>query len=262
MNTTFFNIKRFSNLFRNDILLNHKKYLVTILGGILIFYLMMVYFMWHNHSNFTEDRYAGFLVLCALGVFAFIGSAFSDFNNRKGTCSYMLLPASIFEKYLEQILVRFILFIPLAALFFWADTYLARWTVLQFHSVQESGIIIDRFNYLHLIPNNEVRETVIILLGCFSLGTFLFSARLYFTRLALAKTIILAGVLLFLLGFFMVILSHIFYPAETSGFEVSIPNFNVFRDICNTTLYFYYLVSLSWVFFLPLGYFKLKEKQE
>jgi hypothetical protein len=94
----------------------------------------------------------------------------------------------------------------------------------------------------------------------FSLGTFAFAARLFFKRFAVVKTILLVGalILLFLVG--MIILSHLFNP-ETRGFEVKLEDIVLGKDLSSMKLLVYYIVSLSWLFFLPLGYFLLKEKQ-
>jgi len=58
----------------------------------------------------------------------------------------------------------------------------------------------------------------------------------------------------------MVLFSHIFYP-EIIGFRVYIDTYNITTDLTNSSIWVYSISFLSWVFFLILGYFKLKEKQ-
>jgi len=78
---------------------------------------------------------------------------------------------------------------------------------------------------------------------------------------AVLKTVILGAGLFFLIFCFLVIFSHIFYPEITHGFEIYIPEYKISDRFTNMETYIYSIGALSWIFFLPLAYYKLKEKQ-
>jgi hypothetical protein len=252
-------------MLRNDILLNHKQYLYTIAGATIDIFLILVWHMTHyDRQIFRIDDYIGIMMFFFLFCAAFIGSSFPDLSSRKGTCNYLLLPSSILEKYLVQFFIRFVVFIPLALFIFLAATYLARLTANQINIIQDRETFIKGFSYISLISNKyeaNYIQAVVMCFAIFSLGTFLFSARIFFKGLALMKTVILGSSLIFLFLSGLVILSHIFFP-ETHGFEVKINDIRIGNDLTSMELFSYYIVGLSWLFFISFGYFKLKEKQE
>jgi hypothetical protein len=262
MNTNeFFSLKRFNNLLRNDLLLNYKRYLFTFFGAVIVVYLYMIFQMRHK-PFFDRNSYSDIFLFCTFAVGAFVGSAFPELSNKKGTCNYLLLPASVFEKFLVQFIIRFVICISLSLLFFWIDAQLARLTAMRFENIQDNKIVIERFQFTDIIGTpNSLYDQIMLVLVYFSMGTFLFSARLFFRKFALVKSVILGVALFYLCMVIMVILSHIFYP-ETRGFNVEIKDYHVFENLTNNQLWGAVISSLSWVFFLFIGYYKLKEKQE
>ncbi|MDD4921301.1 MAG: hypothetical protein PHS30_02355 [Bacteroidales bacterium] len=262
MNTNkFFNVRRFWNLLRNDLLLNHKRYLFTLAGMIVVVFLFLVWDMTRTSHGYLRSQYTGFFFVLFIGIGAFIGSAFPLLSDKKDTCNYLLLPASVFEKYLVQFLICFVVFIPLALSIFWADAHLARWTASQYYSAQEIAVNIEKFQCAELFHDLDAMSQIVVFMGLFSIMAYLFSARLIFRRFALVKSVILALLLMYLSVCVMVIFSHIFYP-EIHGFKVEIKDFNVYGQITNSELWLASIACISWLFFLPFGYFKLKEKQE
>lgn len=264
MNTSsVFNSRRFYNLFRRDIMLNHKLYIFTLTGIAFALFLLFVFNMTNVYNlEYKESDYIKILTFSLIYIAAFIGSSFPELSDKKGTCNYLLLPSSIFEKYLVQFFIRFVIFIPLALLLFIAMADVARLTATQINLIHGKNIYIEKFNFSCLFPTQSDKKIeAIILFGLFSAGTFLFSARLFFKRFALVKTLILGTILFYLFYCFMVILSHIFYP-ETQGFNIKINEYEIVPQINSVELFISCFACLSWLFFLPMGYYKLKEKQE
>jgi len=248
-------------MLKNDLLLNHKRYLYPLAGGTLTVFLWLVLSMTNSIAHFELNRYSEIMVSCLFAGGVFAGSSFQDLNSNKGTCNYLLLPASIFEKYLVQFIIRFVIFIPVALGLFWVVAHFAEISARAFNYMRDKEILIDSFDYSILYKDHAKTDLVIMGFSVFSLGTFAFAARLFFKRFAVVKTIFLGTFCLFALLTGMVILSHIFNPAETQGFEVELKDFVLGKDMSSMKLFICYIACLSWLFFLPLGYFLLKEKQ-
>jgi len=261
MNTNkFFNAKRFWHLFRNDLMINHKRYLFVVLGIAIALFL---YFVWDMNQDIKYDfklnQYRDPLVFLIMGMGAIIGMAFPDLSEKKNTCNYLLLPGSIFEKYLIQFLIYFVLFAPLAFSIFWIDTRLARFTVL--HLNLNHIAKIELLSFTSLYQYQSTLDIVMMCMAVFSMGVFLFVSRLFFKRFALVKSLILAVGLFYTLYAVMLLLSHIFYP-EYPSYEIYVNDFDLIKDLTCNQLFVYGMAGLSWLFLLPIGYHKLKERQE
>jgi hypothetical protein len=219
-------------------------------------------------TNFTKtynsrDYTNAFL----FGLFAyslFVGSAFPALSSKNATHTYIMTPASTFEKYSLQFLIRIVFGIIVLMVSFWAVAHLARTTALQMESVKRSGLFIDTFNFRMLYDvytDNMGMYIFIIFTILYSVGIFLFSIRVFFRKIAVIKSVLVLFMALFILYSIMVLLSHLFFPLTTHGFEVS-PHYSLGREkMFDFINYISLFVLISILFILPLGYFKLKEKQ-
>lgn len=253
----FFSLKRFSRFFGADLRLNKKYYFFCFAGMAVGLYII---FLLNMRYSLSENGYQPLFVLGLLGLGAFVGDAFNDLNSKTKTANYLLLPVSIFEKILSQFVIRFVFGVGLFLLLFWVDAYLARETQMIRMAGNEKIYEIAPFHYslLYKWVNDYMLFSVMI---CVSIGLFLFAGRLFFGRFGLIKTII-AGLAAFLLIVCCFpLFSHLFYPAETHGFDVKLPMYELFDGITNMELFVYGIAYFSWLFLLPLAYFKLKEKQ-
>lgn len=259
----YFSFSRFGNMLKNDILMNHKQYLLTIAGGFLVLLIILVWTMVDRTYDFRIGDYNAIFTMFLLGSAVFIGLSFPELSSRKRTCNYLLLPSSIFEKYLVQFFIRLLIFIPLAIFLFILLTYISRSIATQINIFQGRFFEIENFDIMKVFDNKNFLDSFFLSMALFSLATFFFSARLFFKRFALVKTVFLGAGLIFLFLCFMVLMSHIFYP-ETQGFNIRLNDIilNEKLRLSNTMLYVYYIAGLSWIFFLVFGYYKLKEKQE
>ena len=268
-----FDINRFFNLLQNDILINYKRYLFTFAGFSILLYFVFVYNMRSTMNypiivnnrvinEFSNKDYLSIFILCLAAIGFFIGTSFPELNNKIRARNYIQLPGSIFEKTLVQFIIRFIISIFTLIVIFWVMANLALLTVIQFGYVKINGNEINHLDYSSMISNfASLKQRVGIFIGIFSFGTFIFAARLFFMKSAVLKTVILGAGLFFLIFCFLVIFSHIFYPEITHGFEISIPEYKISDRFTNMETYIYSIGALSWLFFLPLAYYKLKEKQ-
>jgi len=276
----FFSYSRFYRLLRNDILLNHKKYLLTIAGAFIlgfIFILMQMPNYMYNDTAFKYDSssYRNLFTMCLVGLGAFVGSGFSELSSKIKTSNYLLMPASTFEKFLCQFVLRALAGTVIFLVIFWIDAHLARIAALR-HIEYSNGQLagpekysyIEKFHYsMFLIKSNypivknwRLFEGIGMILIIFSSGMFLFSVKIFFRKLGLIKTGIALVAAIFLTGVLTVGVSYLFYP-ETKGFNVVKIGYFLSNGYTNNDIFHYSIGYLAPLFLLPLGYFKLKEKQ-
>jgi len=265
---TFFNAKRFGLLMRQDLLLNRNKYLLEILILALAIYTMLVYLMIVTSPYYSPSTpYQGFVgtylqlfVLFMIGLGIFVGISFSDLSNKVKRTSYLLVPASNFEKFLYPFLLRGVIGTVLYFLIFWVVAQLARYTAQSFPAIHATGLKILPFEFSIIFQGNDFKNCIFMVLAFLSLGTYLYSIPLFFRKMALLKTIVSIFVVAFIYTVLMVLLTHLFYP-NILGFEVHCDNYMVTKQNSNWDLLVYYFASISWIFLLLIGYFKLKEQK-
>lgn len=259
----YFSPQRFVRLFQNDLLINQKTYLFTPVGLLIAVYIFSLLGMRQSNPAYIQNAlYLPNFMFYTLGIIALISTSFPALKDQIKTSNYLLLPGSTIEKYVLQFVVRIVIFIPLALTIFWIGTHLAKASLIP---TPESGFDpskIPDFHFSDIMKNvTSFRDKLVIIASIFSFATLLFAGSAYFNRFALVKTAIVVAVVSFLVILTFVIFSHIFYPAETQGFDMKLKIYEIAEDINNLQLAAYLLGCLSWIFFLVLGYFKLKEKE-
>jgi len=276
----FFNFSRFYRLLRNDILLNYKKYLLTIVGAFILGFILMYMYMPNRVYTdtiykFDTSRYFNLFTMCLVGLGAFVGSAFSELSSKVKISNYLLVPASTFEKYLSQFVIRAVVGTAIFLLVFWIDAHLARIAVLsRIEGLDGQLAGPEKYDYIEkfhwsmflikskypTLTNWRLLEGIGMILTWFSLGMFLFSIKIFFRKLGLIKTGISLVATIYLLTVVMAGFSHIFYP-ETVGLGIANIDYKLSNGYSNSEIFFNSIGYLAPLFLLPLGYFKLKEKQ-
>ena len=278
--TNFFSFNRFYKLLRNDILINYKKYLLTIVGAFILGFIIMLNTMpsyMYNDSTFkfNSSGYENLFIMCLVGLGAFVGSAFSELSSKIKTSNYLLMPASTLEKFLCQFVIRALVGTVIFLFIFWVDAHLARivsLSYIEYSDGQPAGPekydYIEKFHYSMLliksrypfVTNWKLFEGIGMILIAFSTGVFLFSVKIFFRKLGLIKTGITLVATLFLIMFVMTFFLHLFYP-ETKGLDIANIDYTLTNGYKNSEILLYSIAYLAPLFLLPLGYFKLKEKQ-
>ena len=160
-------------------------------------------------------------------------------------------------------------------LVFWIDAHLARIAVLsRIEGLDGQLAGPEKYDYIEkfhwsmflikskypTLTNWRLFEGIGMILTWFSLGMFLFSIKIFFRKLGLIKTGISLVATIYLLTVVMAGFSHIFYP-ETVGFGIANIDYKLSNGYSNSEIFFNSIGYLAPLFLLPLGYFKLKEKQ-
>ena len=273
----YFNFNRFICLLKQDLLINKTKYLLTILGLGLITYLLSYWFLNSHKATLVRfhERVNDYYMVCfafyMMAVGVVVGTAFPDLTDKIKMSNYLLSPGSAFEKFLVQFLVRLSLFIPIALGIFWIVIRLAKASLTPdpevFYRNQFFDPSLIPYFEFRLLVTNRVGELIntwqifFMVFGFLSYGAYLFAGATYFKRYALIKTVLISGILYCICILFSMILSHVFYPQETHGFGLYMQTFSVTEHLVSTQFFMLSLSLLSWIFFLAIAYFKLKEKE-
>ncbi len=276
----FFSFSRFYRLLMNDILLNYKKYLLTIVGafilGFIVIYMQMPNYLYgYSGYSFDASRYFNVFIMCLVGLGAFVGSAFSELSSKVKISNYLLLPASTFEKFLCQFIIRAVIGTVIFMFIFWVDAHIARIAVLS-NLKNNLGQLVgpEKYDYIEkfhfsmflikskypIVTNWKLFEGIGMILIIFSSGMFLFSVKIFFRKLGLIKTGISLVATLYLIMIVMMCFSQLFYP-ETKSFGIANIDYKLSNGYSNDEIFLYSIAYLAPIFLLPLGYFKLKEKQ-
>ena len=267
-----FSFKRFYEYLKFDILSNLKKYF-TFIGVLVIVLLLIDFYSIKNGSSFraTENgireyffrssTYQGLYVSTFLmTIVLVVGSSFSAFRKNDSTTSYLLVPVSILEKYLVEFFLRIVVFSLLFTVVFWLEFKLAA-SIYNFLNV-EYFTEIPSFGFFDIFPKNmNPLDKKAISLSILSFASFLFASATFFKKNVILKTILLVGVFGLATFLFSVLLSHLFLPNQVSGFQVRVFDRYLENRLNTIQLCVYVIGTFSSFFLLPLGYFKLKEKQ-
>lgn len=267
----YFNLKRFSRLFQQDLLINKTKYLLSLVGLGFVTYLLSYWFLDSNKNDLILNKhsineyYMTCFVFYMVAVGVVIGTAFPDLADKIKTSNYLLNPGSTLEKVMLQFILRIGLFVPIGLGIFWLAIRLVKASLI----IDESGLdpsVIPFFEFRFLVTNGidklwELWQILFLIFGFFSYGVYLFAGAAHFKGYALIKTVIVSVVVLVVSILFSMMLSHIFYPMETHGFDIQLKNFAVTENLDSTKFFILYLSLPSWLFFLCITYFKLKEKE-
>lgn len=277
----FFSLNRFYLLLRNDMFLNYKKYLLTIAGafviGFIFLYILMpkIELLGENYLLFDRSKYENAFIICLMGLGAFVGSAFSELSSKSKTSNYLLMPASTFEKFLGQFVIRIILGTTIFLFIFWVDAHLARIVALSQiegpnHEPPSANAskCISAFHYSMFLVKDEYPvltnwkfvDGMAFILSIFSIGMYMFSVKIFFKKMGLVKTIISLVVISYFIFGSMMLLLRIFYPG---AIDVSFNNimYVLANGYNNMSIWMFSLVYCASLFLIPLGYFKLKEKE-
>jgi len=245
--------------------------------GFIFIRMQMPNYMYTDTTSFkyNSSSYMSLFIMCLVGLGAFVGSGFSELSSKIKTSNYLLMPTSTFEKFLSQFVLRALAGSVIFLIIFWIDAHLARIAALR-HIEYSNGQLagsekysyIEKFHYsMFLIKSNypivknwRLFEGIGMILIIFSSGMFLFSVKIFFRKLGLIKTGIALVAAIFLTGVLTVGVSYLFYP-ETKGFNVVKIGYFLSNGYTNNDIFHYSIGYLAPLFLLPLGYFKLKEKQ-
>ncbi len=265
---SFFNLKRFARLFRYEIVTNYKYY-GLFLGGITFFLSAILTFNMYGsiHSGtYHYSNYIPWLIIFIVGMGTIgISTAFPATKNKVTLSGYLMLPASIFEKYLVQFVVRVVLLIPILLFIFWIDAQIARKIVMLIYDgeiIEFEAFSFSKIFYMMNTGQHSFMAKCLIYSGTMAAISFLFCMATFFNRYKLFKAVITYFIIIMLFLLSMTIYSHLFFSEKLDYlFDIYVQEYFISKEWNNIPLFFTILsIGLS-LFMLPLGYFKLKERE-
>ena len=201
----YFHLNRFARLLKQDLLINRTKYLLAIIGFVLVSYLIFYWYLnakKHLLTVYSEnitDLYAICFSFYLVAVAVVVGTAFPDLSDKIKKSNYLLNPGSTLEKFLVQFLIRIGFFVPIALMVFWLAIRLAKASLspeLLYDNTYFDPLKVPYFEFRQLIATaaGKLIKTwyiVTMIFGSFSYGVYLFAGTTFFKRYALVKTVIL-----------------------------------------------------------------------
>lgn len=117
-----FDFRRFGLLVRQNFIHHNRMMVLCVVGfcGGLFLLLLLVQAI-NQFETWTRDAYSNtFYTIFILTGLLYAGTAFTGLRSKEKSFSYLLTPASAFEKFLLEFLVRIVLFLILVPLLYWA----------------------------------------------------------------------------------------------------------------------------------------------
>ncbi|MFA8449879.1 MAG: hypothetical protein ACEPOW_04225 [Bacteroidales bacterium] len=265
-----FSIPRFKQLLKWQFMFSWKRNLIEFLAMLILVMVcgITVYVPTTKVPKFQFGSMAILYIILynIIGLF-FIGSCFPMLRSKVNSMQFLMMPASIFEKYIGQVLSRVILFVFLFPFVFYIG-------------LNMSGILIHTFfgdlanfraypflsAYRGFVMSSDFMGTNIMFVNTLILpvffGSFAFFGSVYFQTKATIKTLIslaaffISGILFVkILGFILSIDEYHFYdPSHFPG--ISKDTIGVYSAF---GLFFFIVITIG--IFFTASYFRLKEKE-
>ena len=209
-------------------------------------------------------RFSIFLLSLFLGGSIFTNYVFKDLSDKNSSTSFLLVPASHFEKFLTGVFYAFIVFpIVFLTLFYVVDLGF----VTIGNNIKE-GLKVPGIKNIQLhtfiINNKNIREMIGGIIGFWLvIQAFMLMGAAQFEARSYIKTAFMGFLLLFLMGFIIYLSDEFLLGDLIKEFQ----NKGYSRELVRPTKDFYsgiFMVILIYVLptiLLVITYFKLKEKQ-
>ena len=223
MSNNIFSGKRFALLFRQHVIHNAEFLVLSAVAyiGVIFIVLSLVQagngFRAHDHSNFQ-----GFL-LAFVSVFGvlYAGHSFPAFRSKESTINYLMVPASVLEKFVFEIVNRIGFTILLLPLLYWATFHLQGYffTIFTDEVFQPVGP-----QYLVKIemPDPEYPWVFFVLISTVVMLALVlaFTGAAIFNKQPLVKSLFaVAVIVMFFIGYSYIVVEHLgvgrYNPPET-----------------------------------------------
>jgi len=258
-----FSIQRLMLLCKQSLIIYKKPIGITLAGFSAIIFIALI--LAQSAANFRNwdnngDSTATFIFLFLQFGFIYTCLSFPAFRSKEKSMVYLMLPASVSEKFTFELLTRIVLYIVLMPLLFWLVANIEGIIVHSFIPELANYKFSFRDGFLAIVKNGKFEFWALILTIQGILFVFIapFTGASHFSKSPLLKTVftflsIIAGY-----GFF------VFLLVEGLGLEHihSMNNRVLFMNNTDSALVFLGILStLINLSLLSIAFFKLKEKE-
>jgi hypothetical protein len=262
----FFNFNRFALLVKRQWVENRKLFLMAMLvlvGMGIVTYSINLDWDLGILMN-VESRYQIFIMGFFLGGSLFTNYVFKDLSDKNSSTSFLMIPASHFEKQLSACIYAFIIFpIVFLSIFFLLDFVFVNYSNgIQEQILAKKGIQENKY-FFNFIANTKDFQTAFLILAWVVVQAFVVLGSISFMRWSYIKTGFAGFAIILAISLFVGLMQKMFLNdlyqevLRVQGNRVYPDDNNIFnKEFLSFTLK-YVLTPL----FLIIAYFKLKEKQ-
>lgn len=252
-----FSIQRFFWLIRQNWYINGKSFLLFLggLSGALIFYLLFIHLFTGAYHHWNSENYiVTILFFFIAGGVLYSSLAFPGFRSKEKRYNYLMLPASITEKYVFEFLGRIILYILIVPWLLWLITHvelgILRKYIEGINDIEISYITFFREHLEHRNLHGGITITT-----CLLFFTFPFATATYFKKNPTIK--MLFALLVIIISFFVLaIVTKLFI-----GTNITFERVLFINDKKSSIAFLFSTLALANVVLLAISYFNLKEKE-
>lgn len=264
-----FDFNRFSLLVKRQWVENKKLFLMASFGIVgIIIVIDSLLMRWEYGYIDVIPRFSIFLLSFYFGGSVFANYVFKDLSDKNISTSFLLVPASHFEKFLTGVLYAFVVFpMVFLTLFYVVDLGF----VSVGNSIRESLIAVGRNGgvknvqlHSYMFDSKNVRESLGEIIGFWLvIQAFVLMGAAQFEGRSYIKTAFMGFAILFLLGFVIYLSNKFLLNDITQQFQ----NKGYSRELVKPTKDFFdRILGIILIYVLPpilliIAYFKLKEKQ-
>lgn len=261
MSSNVFNLNRFLLLGKQHFIHNTKFLLLSTVAYIgVVFIVLSIAQAGNDLLPLDLNAFQGFLIVC-VSVFAilYVGHSFPAFRSKESTINYLMLPASVLEKFLFEFVVRIVILIPTLPLLYWVTFHLQGYVFAMF--TEATFVPIEPRYLLQIEDVPDGYHFVIYTLTTASVLLALvlaFTGAVMFTKQPLVKTLFsVAVIVMFFMLYSYIVIMHLgvgrYNPPDTM-FLVPMNNPRALQLISMALI-------LTILVMLFIAYRKLKERE-
>lgn len=248
-----FNFSRFFHYARYQTSMNRRSMLLTVGGASVALFLFLLFFM---RTTLRWDQHHWpplFMISAIIGGLLFIGNSFGYLRKKESTLNTLMLPASVYEKYIYEYMGKVVLYTVLYPILF----YIVSIPVVALAEFIRPERIYASFSFDPIFsPKNKTPYMVTAWVYFFA-SSLIFAGATAFKKYPLVKSLVFVGAI-FLIGFSYVYLSfqklHL-----NNGMQYLAETFIGESD--TALIWLYWILGISAITSLVYGFFKLKEKE-
>jgi len=212
MSNNIFSRKRFLLLFKQHFI--HQAQLLMLSTGAyigVIFIVLSITQAGNNLNPHDLEIFQGFLIgfVSVFGIL-YVGHSFPAFRSKESTINYLMLPASILEKFVFEFIIRIGLAIVLLPFLFWCTFNLQGYFFTIFTTNPFEAIGIQHTVLLDVPENIKTLLYAFITGGVMFVLSLAFLGSAMFTKQPLVKSLFsVAVIVMFFVGYSYIVVEHV-----------------------------------------------------
>lgn len=261
MSNNIFSGKRFLMLFKQHFIHNNQLLLLATVAYVgVIFIVLSLVQVGQDFKPHDLENFRGFMIafIVVFGIL-YAGYSFPAFRSKESTINYLMIPGSILEKFMFELISRIGIMLILLPLLYWITFHLQGYFIAMFTNGLFEPI---GFQYLSKLDFPEIENLLwlSIMIGAATMLGFIlpFTGAAMFSKQPLIKTLFSVAVIIaFYIGFAYIVIEHLglrkYSPNDSAWF---IPS-----DGIGAFQYFSVALILTNLIMLFVAFRKLKERE-